>query len=58
MLGVRRQSISAIASALQHAGTVRYSRGQLRIVNRRALESISCECYRRVREECESLLKA
>jgi CRP-like cAMP-binding protein len=58
MLGVRRQSISGIASALQQAGTVRYSRGQLKIVNRRALESISCECYRRVREECESLLKA
>lgn len=58
MLGVRRQSISAIASSLQRMGIVRYSRGQMTIKNRAALESLSCECYRRVKDEIEALLKS
>lgn len=45
MLGVRRTSISEIANRLQATGLIRYSRGAIEIVNRRALEAVACECY-------------
>jgi CRP-like cAMP-binding protein len=45
MLGVRRSSVSEIAKRLQTAGLIRYSRGAIEIVNRRALEAAACECY-------------
>lgn len=45
MLGVRRSSVSEIASKLQSAGLIEYSRGIIGIINRRALEAAACECY-------------
>jgi CRP-like cAMP-binding protein len=45
MLGVRRSSVSEIAAKLQSTGLIRYSRGAIEIVNRRALEAAACECY-------------
>jgi CRP-like cAMP-binding protein len=45
MLGVRRPSVSVIASTLQNAGMIRYSRGTISIVDRKALEAGTCECY-------------
>lgn len=46
MLGVRRETVNAIAQELQDEGTIRYAHGQVRIVDRAQLERISCECYR------------
>ena len=45
MLGVRRPSVSVVASTLQNAGMIRYSRGIVTVVDRRGLESATCECY-------------
>ncbi len=45
MLGIRRSTVSQVAEELKSAGVIQYSRGNVRIVNRRALEQQSCECY-------------
>jgi CRP-like cAMP-binding protein len=45
ILGSRRASVSVTASAFQKKGAIRYSRGVIRILDRKHLESASCECY-------------
>jgi CRP-like cAMP-binding protein len=46
MLGVRRPAVTVAAGTLQTLGAIRYSRGRITVVDRRALENASCECYR------------
>jgi CRP-like cAMP-binding protein len=43
MLGVRRQSVSHVAGSLQKSAAIRYRRGKIKILNRKALEAVSCE---------------
>jgi CRP-like cAMP-binding protein len=45
VLGSRRASVSVTASAFQKKGAIRYSRGIIRILDRKHLERSSCECY-------------
>jgi CRP-like cAMP-binding protein len=45
MLGVRRTSVTEVASRIQTAGVINYSRGMIKILDRPALERMSCECY-------------
>jgi CRP-like cAMP-binding protein len=45
VLGSRRASVSVTASAFQKKGAIRYSRGIIRILDRKHLEKSSCECY-------------
>jgi CRP-like cAMP-binding protein len=45
MLGVRRNSISLAAGVLQDVGAIRYSRGQIEIVDAHVLTDRCCECY-------------
>jgi CRP-like cAMP-binding protein len=44
MLGVRRTSITDVASKLQASGAISYSRGIIRIVDPGALREQCCEC--------------
>ena len=56
MLGVRRASVTAVATTLQQAGLIRYHRGQITVVNRQGLEAAACECYRIITTEYHRLL--
>lgn len=56
MLGVRRAGVSEVAEELQRSGTIQYHRGELRIVDREALEATACECYQLDRARFERLL--
>src|SRR6266850_5567386 len=58
MLGIRRTGVSAIASAFKQRRIINYNRGVVEILNRRELESASCECYVAVKQEFERLFKA
>jgi CRP-like cAMP-binding protein len=51
MLGVRRSSVTEVLRPLQEQGLIDNGRGKVRVVNRKGLEAISCECYRRTKEE-------
>jgi CRP-like cAMP-binding protein len=50
MLGVRRSGISVAAAALQASKAIRYSRGEITILDRDRLEDASCECYEAANE--------
>lgn len=45
MVGSRRPTVSDAAATLQKAGLIQYRRGDVRILDRAGLETISCECY-------------
>jgi CRP-like cAMP-binding protein len=56
MLGTRRSGVTVAAITLQQAGTIRYARGKITILNREGLEATSCECYGAVKGEFKRLL--
>jgi CRP-like cAMP-binding protein len=56
MLGVQRSSVSATAGILQRAGLIRYTRGNVTILDRAGLERQSCECYAIAKMEYDRLL--
>lgn len=49
MLGVRRPGVTVAMGALEKAGLITHSRGNITVVNRAGLEKASCECYRTIR---------
>jgi Mn-dependent DtxR family transcriptional regulator len=57
MLGVHRPSVSVAARMLQKAGLIDYSRGNIRIADRKGLEAASCSCYKLIKGEYDRLLE-
>ncbi|MFZ1210568.1 MAG: Crp/Fnr family transcriptional regulator [Pseudolabrys sp.] len=56
MLGVRRPSVSIVASPLQKAGLIKYSRGRIRVLDVKGLKKEACECYDSVKAHYDRLL--
>jgi CRP-like cAMP-binding protein len=56
MLGVRRTSVTEVATKMQNAGVITYSRGVIKILNRPALAKLSCECYQTLVEQSAALI--
>lgn len=56
MLGVRRESVTAVAGRLQADGLIRYARGHIQVRDLEALERRACECHAVVKNEYDRLL--
>jgi CRP-like cAMP-binding protein len=56
MLGVRREGVTESAGKLQEKGLIKYSRGQITVLDRTRLEAQACECYEVVKKEFDRLL--
>ena len=56
MLGVRREGVTGAVSKLQRLGVIDHSRGHITVLDRPALERLSCECYAVVKRETDRLL--
>jgi len=56
MLGVRREGITEAAGNLQKNGAIEYGRGRIKVLDRRVIEKLSCECYAVVRKETDRLM--
>ena len=56
MLGVRREGVTGAALKLQQLGVITYSRGLIKVLDRKKLEALACECYEAVKQETEMLL--
>ena len=56
MLGVRRTSVTVVASTLQKAGFIRYRRGNIHLADIEQLTDGACECYGTVKRHYEHML--
>ena len=56
MLGVTRPSVSIVASPLQQAGLIKYSRGRIQVLDVEGLKKEACECYDTVKAHYRRLL--
>ena len=56
MLGVRRTSVTEVASKVQNAGAISYSRGVIKILDRPSLMRMSCECYETLLDQSAALV--
>jgi hypothetical protein len=54
--GIRRTSVTLAASPLKRQKLIRFSRGQVTVVDRSGLEQRSCECYEVSKRELDRLL--
>jgi CRP-like cAMP-binding protein len=55
MLGSTRPTVTVVAGTLQKAGLITYKHGRITILDRKSLESASCECYGTVKGHFDRL---
>ena len=56
MIGARRNSVSLVATMLQQANFIHYSRGRVELNDPDGLSKTACECYATVKAQYERLL--
>jgi CRP-like cAMP-binding protein len=56
LLGVRRVGVTKAASSLQRLSLIRYSRGDLTVLDRRGLMQAACGCYKADRDSYDRVL--
>jgi CRP-like cAMP-binding protein len=56
MLCVYRPSVTVVAGVLQRAGIIHYSKGNITVLDRDALEATACDCYKPVQDRFDCLL--
>jgi CRP-like cAMP-binding protein len=52
-LGIRRAGITIQLGQLEALGAIQASRGKLKVIDRRKLEAVACECYRCLANESQ-----
>ena len=57
MLGVRRAGVTEAALRFQEHRAIEYKRGWIKIIDRGFLETATCECYHRTKEEHRRLFE-
>ena len=50
MLGTGRASVTLAAGVLQKSGLIRYQHGAVKVLNRKGLEELVCECYEAIKQ--------
>jgi CRP-like cAMP-binding protein len=58
LLGVRRSGVSEAARHLRALGVLTYTRGSMKVLDRKKLETCACECYSVVKTEVDRLFPA
>jgi CRP-like cAMP-binding protein len=58
MMGVRRTSVTGVASKLQNAGLISYHRGNVTILNIGLVQERACECHQAVRDQYAELFSS
>lgn len=56
LLGASRQSVDRVLQGLADEGILRLSRAKIQILDRQALKTRSCPCYRLIKRELDALL--
>lgn len=57
MLGVHRPTVSTAANMLQQAGLIKYSRGQMRVLDEEGLRNGSCECLEIIEKQFAAIFE-
>jgi CRP-like cAMP-binding protein len=57
-LGVRRTTVTLLASKLQESGAIRWGRSRAQVIDRGRLETMACGCYAALRGRIRSPLSA
>jgi len=56
MLGVRRVGVTRAAGSLQQQKLISYSRGHIKVLDRKGLEAAACGCYRAATQTYDAVL--